>query len=130
MAHRSIAGGGASSAASFAGPPPIPIPSPSSRGGIPQPLMSSQPHRRYGVGDRVLVCNHSCRWSNLVNRHGFPEGGGDTAEEQKGPYIYVLATVRRIHYGENAQYYTVQRADAGGEQRADAGEFFFLAFSV
>ena len=85
-------------------------------------VRSSQPFRRYGVGDRVLICNHAARWSNLVNRYGFPDGQGDSAEERKGPYIYALATVRRIHFGENQQYYTVQRADHGGEQRADAGK--------
>ena len=85
-------------------------------------VRSSQPFRRYGVGDRVLICNHAARWSNLVNRHGFPDGQGDNAEERKGPYIYALATVKRIHFGENQQYYTVQRADPGGEQRADAGK--------
>ena len=86
-------------------------------------VRSSQPFRRYGVGDRVLICNHAARWNNLVNRHGFPGGQGDSAEERSGPYIYALATVARIHFGENQQYYTVQRADPGGEQRADAGEY-------
>ena len=85
-------------------------------------VRSSQPFRRYGVGDRILICNHAARWNNLVNRHGFPGGQGDSAEERSGPYIYALATVTRIHFGENQQYYTVQRADPGGEQRADAGE--------
>ena len=95
---------------------------PSAPQGFAGAVRSSQPFRRYGVGDRVLICNHAARWSNLVNRHGFPEGQGDSAEERSGPYIYALATVRRIHFGENQQYYTVQRADPGGEQRADAGE--------
>ena len=93
-------------------------------------VRSSQPFRRYGVGDRVLICNHAARWSNLVNRHGFPDGQGDSPEERKGPYIYALATVKRIHFGENQQYYTVQRADPGGEQRADAGELLSAYFML
>ena len=98
-------------------------------------VRSSQPFRRYGVGDRVLICNHAARWSNLVNRHGFPDGHGDSVEERRGPYIYAMATVMRIHFGENQQYYTVSRADSGGEQRADAGELgvcvgFFVCILV
>lgn len=79
-------------------------------------------YRRYRVGDSVLVCNTQSRWANLVNRYGYPAGGGVTPEEQRGPYIYVLATVRKVHFEEDAEYYTVTRADTGADQRADAGE--------
>jgi hypothetical protein len=81
-------------------------------------------YRRYRVGDSVLVCNtQSARWVNLVNRYGYPIGGGVTAEELRGPYIYVLATVKKVHFEEDAEYYTVTRADTGADQRADAGKF-------
>lgn len=96
-------------------PPPLPPPPPP-----PTSATSARHHRRYQVGDRVLVCNHQSRWANLVNKFGFPDGMGDTPEEQRGPYVYVLSTVKRVHFEENAQYYTVQRADTGADQRADA----------
>lgn len=75
--------------------------------------------RRYKPGDKVLVCNHHSRWATLVNKHGFPDGEGTTPEEQRGPYIYVLATVKKVHFEEFAAFYTVVRADTGAEQRAD-----------
>jgi hypothetical protein len=77
-------------------------------------------YRRYRVGDNVLVCCNS-HWAPLVNRYGFPPGDGTTAEEQSGPYSYVMATVRQVHFDEFAEYYTVKRADNGAEQRADTG---------
>jgi hypothetical protein len=76
--------------------------------------------RRYKPDDHVLVCNHQSRWANLVNRYGFPPGEGATPEEQRGPYIYVLCTVKEVHFEEFAAYYTVDRCDTGAEQRADA----------
>lgn len=81
----------------------------------------SRVYRRYRVGDPVLVSNHtdSSRVVNLVNRYGFPPGEGLVPEEQRGPYRYILATVAKVHFGENAQYYTVTRADTGNNQRAD-----------
>eukprot|EP00523_Entomoneis_sp_CCMP467_P008375 CAMPEP_0168730186 /NCGR_PEP_ID=MMETSP0724-20121128/6603_1 /TAXON_ID=265536 /ORGANISM="Amphiprora sp., Strain CCMP467" /LENGTH=1375 /DNA_ID=CAMNT_0008777121 /DNA_START=24 /DNA_END=4148 /DNA_ORIENTATION=- len=75
--------------------------------------------RRFKPGDNVLVCNQQSRWSTLVNRHGFPPGEGATPEEQRGPYIYAMATVKQVHFEEFAAYYTVTRADTGAEQRAD-----------
>jgi hypothetical protein len=80
-------------------------------------------YRRYRVGDSVLVCNTQSRYANLVNRCGYPSGGGVTPEEQRGPYIYVLATVKKVHFEEDAEYYTVTRADTGLDQRADAGKW-------
>lgn len=80
-------------------------------------------YRRYRVGDSVLVCNTPSRMTNLVNRYGYPTGGGVTSEEQRGPYIYVLATVKKVHFEEDAEYYTVTRVDTGMDQRADAGKF-------
>jgi hypothetical protein len=79
-------------------------------------------YRRYRGGDSVLVCNIQSRLATLVNRHGYPSGGGLTPEEQRGPYIYVLATVKKVHFEEDAEYYTVTRADTGADQRADAGK--------
>ena len=87
-----------------------------------------------------MISNHSnANESNLVNRYGFPEGvgyggysgvhggghggyGGGGAEERRGPYIYLLAQVKSVHFEEDAQYYTVRRENDGKEQRADAGE--------
>ena len=53
-----------------------------------------------------------------VNRHGFPPGGapmGSPPLYHQGPYGYVLATVARVHFEEDAQYYTVTRADTETE---------------
>lgn len=75
-------------------------------------------YRRYRVGENVLICCSS-HWATLVNRHGFPPGEGTTAEEQNGPYSFVMATVQTVHFDEFAEYYTVKRADSGVEQRAD-----------
>lgn len=83
------------------------------------PTDPSRVYRRYRVGDPVLVSNHSSRVANLVNRYGYPPGEGVTPEEQRGPYLYILATVAKVHFGENAEYYTVTRADTGANQRAD-----------
>lgn len=79
-------------------------------------------YRRYRVGDSVLVSNSMARGSNLVNRYGYPAGGGVTPEEMRGPYTYVLATVKKVHFEEDAEYYTVTRADTGADQRADTGK--------
>jgi hypothetical protein len=76
-------------------------------------------YRRYRVGDTCLVSNHQSRFARLVNRYGYPPGEGFTPEEQRGPYVYVLATVTKVHFEEDAEYYTVMRADTGVYQRAD-----------
>jgi len=76
--------------------------------------------RRYKTGDNVLVKNAQSKWANLVNRYGFPQGEGETSEERRGPYVYVLATVKQMHFEEIHPYYTVTRCDTGAEQRADA----------
>lgn len=83
-------------------------------------------YRRYRVGDSVLVCNIQSRLATLVNRHGYPSGGGLSPEEQRGPYIYVLAMVKKVHFEEDAEYYTVTRADTGADQRADAGKWLLV----
>jgi hypothetical protein len=77
-------------------------------------------YRKHKIGDQVLVCNHQSRWANLVNRHGFPPHEGATPEERRGPYVYVLAQVKSVHFEEYSVYYTVVRADTGAEQRADS----------
>ena len=82
-------------------------------------------YRRYRVGDSVLVCNiqqNPSLANNLVNRYGYTAGGGVTPEEQRGPYIFVLATVVKVHFEEDREYYTVTRADTGADQRSDAGK--------
>ena len=55
----------------------------------------------------------------LVNRYGFPPGQGEIVEERRGPYIYVLARVKQMHFEEINPYYTVTRCDTGADQRAD-----------
>lgn len=81
--------------------------------------------RRYAVGQYVLISNHElAEGSNcLVNRYGFPEVGGGalSPEQRRGPYIYLFAQVKNVHFEEDAQYYTVSRCDNDEEQRADAG---------
>ena len=80
--------------------------------------------RRYGVGQYVLISNHGLAEGTnvLVNRYGFPEGGGGalTPEQRRGPYNFLLAKVKSVHFEEDAQYYTVTRCDNDEEQRADA----------
>ena len=79
--------------------------------------------RRYAVGQYALISNHSLDEGTnyLVNRYGFPEGGGGVNPEQRrGPYIYLLTQAKSVHFGEDAQYYTVSRFDNDEEQRADA----------
>jgi len=58
-----------------------------------------------------------------VNKHGYPEGEGKTDLHRQGPFIYVLATVKKIHFKEDARHYTVERADTGAHVRADAGKY-------
>lgn len=84
-------------------------------------------YRRYRVGENVLICCNS-HWATLVNRYGFPPGEGTTAEEQNGPYAFVMATVLTVHFDEFAEYYTVKRADNGAEQRADTGSCTVASF--
>jgi hypothetical protein len=60
--------------------------------------------------------------TNPVNKYGFPPGEGITEEHKKGPYEYVLATVKSIHFGEDAIYYVVERFDNKHCQRAERGK--------
>lgn len=83
--------------------------------------------RRYNVGDYVLISNHELPPSSLklVNLHGFAEwDAGETLliEELRGPFVYLLAQVTRVHFSGNVPSYTVIRMDNGEEQRADVGE--------
>lgn len=89
------------------------------------PVRPKAAYRRYRVGEHVLICCNS-HWATLVNRYGFPPGEGTTAEEQNGPYSFVMATIQTVHFDEFAEYYTVKRADTGGEQRADTGRFYLF----
>ena len=88
---------------------------------------------QFAVDDNVLVflnvLNHTNSVDsrdaftvNPVNKFGFPRGEGKTPEEQQGPYVYVLAVVKKVHFDEDTRYYTVARADCGTEQRADTGK--------
>ena len=58
-----------------------------------------------------------------VNKYGYPAGKGKTREENKqGPFVYVIAQVESVHFGENAPYYYIKRADTGENQRVDQGK--------
>jgi hypothetical protein len=57
-----------------------------------------------------------------VNKYGYPSGEGTTELEKNGPYTFVLATVKHVHFDEDDRYYTIVRSDTGTEQRADSGE--------
>ena len=63
-----------------------------------------------------------------VNIHGYSPGEGKTEAERQGPYVFVLAIVKFVHFDEDERYYTVARADNGTEQRADAGRTFSFPF--
>lgn len=60
-----------------------------------------------------------------VNQYGFPPGEGHRPAEQQGPYVYVMATVKRVHFDEDVPYYTVTRADTNADQRAESGKSLF-----
>jgi hypothetical protein len=91
-------------------------------------VLQSQPrqniYRGYVVGDSVLVSidHHPySRGVSLVNKLGYPYGAGTTEEEKRGPYVYVLAKVKRVHFEEYSVYYTVTREDTGADMRGEAG---------
>jgi hypothetical protein len=86
---------------------------------------------RYSIGEYALISREICDVDDavdsdgLLNRFGYPSPrpglvGSMTPEERAGPHVYVLAVVVGVHFGENAQYYTVRREDNAQEQRADA----------
>ena len=86
---------------------------------------------QYAVDDTVLVFLNILNHTNSVdppeaftvapvNKYGFQPGEGKRNREQEGPFIYVMATVRRVHFNEDIPYYTVVREDTLAEQRADA----------
>ena len=88
---------------------------------------------QYAVGDTVLVFLNIMNHTNSVdppeaftvapvNKHGFPSGEGKSHAEQQGPFVYVMATVKRVHFDEDVPYYTVIREDTGADQRADVGK--------
>jgi hypothetical protein len=87
-----------------------------------QNTVNSTVYNSYSVGDVVLISNHNSRWANCVNKLGYPPGEGESFEEQRGPYIYVLGKVKIVHYEENAVFYTIKREDTGVDVRGDAGE--------
>ena len=57
----------------------------------------------------------------LLNKYGFPDGEGNYPFERKGPYLYVLCTIKQVHYEENEVFWTVMREDNGQDMRGDAG---------
>jgi hypothetical protein len=96
-------------------------------------------HLKFAVGDTVLVLLTLLNVTNVedpkdtftvapVNRLGFPQGVGRTDEEKVGPYIFVLATVKHVHFDEDDRYYTIVRADTGSQQRADSGTLGFAVY--
>ena len=101
---------------------------------------------RYSIGEYVLISNQICELHSsssegasinvfdqqqqqqqqrmmMLNKFGYPEPhelASSLVDVQKqGPYNYILATVVSVHYGEDAQYYTVRREDNRQNQRAD-----------
>jgi hypothetical protein len=93
----------------------------------------SSKHKKYVVDDYVLVFLNILNHTNSVdpveafsvtpvNKYGYPPGEGHRSVEQQGPYVFVLAVVKRVHFDEDVPYYTVARVDTGAEQRADFGE--------
>lgn len=55
-----------------------------------------------------------------VNKFGYPYGEGKKEEHKKGPFKYVLAIVRQIHFKDVARHYTVERIDTGETVKSDA----------
>lgn len=97
-------------------------------------------HLKFTVNEPVLVFLNILNHTNSVdhqdsftitpvNKYGYPPGEGKNIEHYQGPYVYVLATVRKVHFDEDAPYYTVERADTGTEQRADTGLFVVVLLS-
>jgi hypothetical protein len=89
-------------------------------------------HIQFAANDTVLVFLTLLNVTNMddpkdtftiapVNKLGYPQGAGATEQEKVGPYTFVLATVKHVHFDEDDRYYTVIRADTGTEQRADSG---------
>jgi hypothetical protein len=89
-------------------------------------------HIKFAVNDTVLVFLTLLNVTNMedpkdtftvapVNKYGFSYGEGRTDVEKTGPYTFVLATVKHVHFDEDDRYYTVVRADTGTEQRSDSG---------
>jgi hypothetical protein len=90
-------------------------------------------HIQFAVQDTVLVFLTLLNVTNKedpkdtftvapVNKYGYPSGEGTTELEKNGPYTFVLATVKHVHFDEDDRYYTIVRSDTGTEQRADSGE--------
>jgi hypothetical protein len=100
---------------------------------------------QFNVGDKVLVLLNNLNNNELemkqnqsdasiddgrkmksalpVNEFGYPQGQGNRLVEKQGPWIYVLATIKSIHFDENSRYYMIQREDCGWLQRAEAAWF-------
>jgi hypothetical protein len=94
---------------------------------------SKSRHIKFSVDDTVLVFLTLLNVTNMedpkdtftvapVNTYGYRAGEGRTEAEKAGPYHFVLATVKHMHFEEDDRYYTVVRADTGTEQRADSGK--------
>jgi hypothetical protein len=93
-----------------------------------QPQPSS---RRYKQGEHVLIADTGNNGTSLVdavgglvNRFGYLFGEGSTPDERRGPYQYILATIKQVHFEEIHPFYTVTRADNGRSQRANAPEIW------
>ena len=79
-------------------------------------------YRGYVVGDAVLINDLTqTQWANQVNKYGYPPGDGVTPDEQRGPYMFVLGTIKRVHFEEYSVYYTVTREDTKEDIRGEAG---------
>lgn len=106
-----------------------------------------KPQRNFKKGENVLIAlpdvisedipqeeqNKELRKPTVarVNKYGYPENKSKKEEHKSkkeelksGPFVYVIATVRKIHFKESARHYTVERADTGAWVRADTGAAF------
>jgi hypothetical protein len=99
-----------------------------------QQSQPSSQSRRYKQGEHVLIADSGNNGNNpstvdvggLVNRFGYLFGEGSTPDERRGPYQYILATVKQVHFEEIHPFYTVTRADNGRNQRANAPEIWSI----
>jgi hypothetical protein len=92
---------------------------------IPAAMVNTTTGSRSHCPTTSTISNYT---PNLVNRHGYPRDGGgsssqtslDDEQQQKGPYLFVLAEIRQVHHcGDGllgGVQYTIVRVDTPGEE--------------
>ena len=59
-------------------------------------------YRGYVVGDAVLINDLTqTQWAKQVNKYRYPPGDGMTPDEQRGPYMFVLGTIKQKYILKN-----------------------------